>query len=1003
MRKKLLAGLLCLCMVATFLPGTAGAVDTEEPTTPAAGHDTQQAADVASVKSGETTTYYETIEAAWTAATDEGVTAATVTLLKDVTLASAEGLFLGDYSKTEDNHIINFKGEAFTLSAHDSAEGATAPRCISVGSGTLNVESGTISSPCLGIEVLGGTVNIKGGTVQTVGTDTLVVHAALDCAGGETNISGTAEIKSAYSCISVRDNTATGKKPTVNISGGIIETTGDNAPFGLDCSGGMITISDNAVIRSNRVGLAVSGTGEVKVEGGTVSCVNGNEDSVGVEVQHGKLTVTGGTIGDANCGCGVLMTVVRTRNEFLSGDAVISGGTIKGKHSGLQTTNHSEVTINSSANIAATDGFGVMIAALDTWDDGSSVSLPEKNLTINGGTMTGAGEFSGGLYVAGKKPIIQGGTFVGGIRIDDGDDITLSDLLKEGSAYFKEDNTQIAASELTGNELAETVTVKTAKKETNLTITASVATEAVPEIPVAIAEGDEAPGDTPTATKKVVTLTVNGPSEVLDRVTVTCDAELTLTKVANATSKWTCDLPEGAEANKPYTFTASFAGDETWAAASTKCIVLGDGTVKDCSNGHTWDEGVQTKAPTATEPGEKTFTCTVCGATKKEVIPATGGTTPDPTPSTPSGGGSYTPPSNTTTETTKNPDGSTTTKTENKTTGTVTETTKNPDGSTTKVETKKDGTVTTTQTDATGDKTETVERPDGSSVTKVDQKNGTKATVNTDTEGKVEAEVTLPKQVVAAAQEGSSAIMLPVPRVEAAASSEAAPVVTVKTGSDEPVKVLIPTTEGKPGTVAVIVNEDGSEEIVKTSVSTEDGLAVSLPDGATVKIVDNSKSFNDVPASNWAADAVSFSAARELFSGTSESTFSPDEPMTRAMMVTVLARFDGADTSGGSTWYEQGVEWAVSKGISDGSNPDSNISREQLAVMLWRYAGSPAPTGNLDQFDDAGSVSGYAQDAMRWAVENGIVNGNGAGSLLPQGNATRAQVAQMLKNFISMQ
>ena len=377
---------------------------------------------------------------------------------------------------------------------------------------------------------------------------------------------------------------------------------------------------------------------------------------------------------------------------------------------------------------------------------------------------------------------------------------------------------------------------------------------------------------------------------------------------------------------------------------------------------------------------------------------------PDPDPSTPgSGGGSYTPPSSTSTETTKNPDGSTTTKTENKTTGTVTETTKNTDGSTTKVETKKDGTVTTTETDKAGNKTETVEKPDGSSVTKVNQKDGTKATVNTDTEGKVEAEVTLPKQVVAAAQENEQPIMLPVPRVEATASAETAPVVTVKTGSDEPVKVLIPTTEAKPGTVAVILKADGTEEIVKTSVSTADGLAVALPDGATVKVVDNSKTFADVPASNWAADAVSFSSARELFSGTSEDSFSPDEPMTHAMMVTVLARFDGADTSGGDTWYEKSAQWAADKGISDGSDLGSNISREQLAVMLWRYAGSPAPTGGLEDFHDAGSVSDYAQEAMRWAVESGIVNGNGSGALLPQGEATRAQVAQMLKNFIEMQ
>ena len=122
--------------------------------------------------------------------------------------------------------------------------------------------------------------------------------------------------------------------------------------------------------------------------------------------------------------------------------------------------------------------------------------------------------------------------------------------------------------------------------------------------------------------------------------------------------------------------------------------------------------------------------------------------------------------------------------------------------------------------------------------------------------------------------------------------------------------------------------------------------------------------------------------------------------MTRAMMMTVLARFDGEDTAGGATWYEKGMDWAVSNSVSDGSDPNGNVSREQLAVMLWRYAGSPAPSGSLESFSDAGSVSAYARDAMRWAVENGVINGFGNGQLGPQGQATRAQVAQVLKNFI---
>ncbi len=111
--------------------------------------------------------------------------------------------------------------------------------------------------------------------------------------------------------------------------------------------------------------------------------------------------------------------------------------------------------------------------------------------------------------------------------------------------------------------------------------------------------------------------------------------------------------------------------------------------------------------------------------------------------------------------------------------------------------------------------------------------------------------------------------------------------------------------------------------------------------------------------------------------------------------MTVLARFDGHDTEGGSVWYEKGMEWAKTNGVSDGSNPDGNITREQFAAMLYRYAGSPAVSGSIDHFTDARKVSSYATDAVRWAVSTGIIGG----TLAPQSNATRAQVATMLMRF----
>lgn len=292
-------------------------------------------------------------------------------------------------------------------------------------------------------------------------------------------------------------------------------------------------------------------------------------------------------------------------------------------------------------------------------------------------------------------------------------------------------------------------------------------------------------------------------------------------------------------------------------------------------------------------------------------------------------------PSNTTTETVTNKDGSKTTTVTNKTTGTVTETTKNTDGSTLVVETQKDGTVTTTDTAANGVKVKTVDEP-GEDVT---------------------VAVTIPRSV------GTATVTIP--------------------------------ADVDYGMVAV---DADTGEIVRLSVPTEDGMAVKLDGSANLVLVDNAKNFTDT-RNHWAEDAIDFATAHEMFSGTSDTTFTPDSPMTRAMLMTVLARFDGHDTSGGAIWYEKGMEWAKANGVSDGSNPNGSITREQLAAMLWRYAGRPAVSGSLASFTDAGRVSSYATDAMRWAVSTGIIGGMGNGTLAPQGKATRAQVATILMRF----
>ena len=179
----------------------------------------------------------------------------------------------------------------------------------------------------------------------------------------------------------------------------------------------------------------------------------------------------------------------------------------------------------------------------------------------------------------------------------------------------------------------------------------------------------------------------------------------------------------------------------------------------------------------------------------------------------------------------------------------------------------------------------------------------------------------------------------------------------------------------------------GSQVSIQATFVKEDGQTVDLP-------------FTDVTESDWYYNAVQFVYENGLMNGTSATTFAPNTSMSRAMIWTVLAAYEGKNTSGGATWYEAGQKWAMDNGISDGTNPNGAITREQLAVMLWRYAGSPETTKSLNSYVDASSVSDWAVEALAWAVDNGIISGMGNDSLAPQGNATRAQVATIMMQFV---
>ena len=330
--------------------------------------------------------------------------------------------------------------------------------------------------------------------------------------------------------------------------------------------------------------------------------------------------------------------------------------------------------------------------------------------------------------------------------------------------------------------------------------------------------------------------------------------------------------------------------------------------------------------------------------------------------------------------------------------GTVkTETTKNNDGSVTKTETKKDGTKVETTTGKDGSVSKTTTNPNGSSVTETKAADGSTGTVKTDKNGQTTAETKVSAKAVEDAKKNGEAVKAPV-EVKATRDSDTAPTVKIELPRNSgDTKVEIPVTNVKPGTVAVLVHPDGTEEIVKNSLPTEDGIQLTVNGGATVKIVDNSKDFIDT-RNHWAKDAIDFVSARGLVNGMSATIYAPNASTTRAQLWTILARQNDADLNGGNTWFENAQNWAKEKGISDGANPNGTINRAQMVTMLWRAMGQPAAGGSAS-FADVPADSYYAQ-AVAWAIENGITAGVGGGHFDPNSTCTRGQIATFLYRYM---
>ncbi|MBQ4159415.1 MAG: S-layer homology domain-containing protein, partial [Clostridia bacterium] len=388
------------------------------------------------------------------------------------------------------------------------------------------------------------------------------------------------------------------------------------------------------------------------------------------------------------------------------------------------------------------------------------------------------------------------------------------------------------------------------------------------------------------------------------------------------------------------------------------------------------------------------------------------------------GGGSS---SNITTTTTKNEDGSTTKVTENKTTGTKKEVTTNADGSTTTVETKKDGTVTTTEKDKDGNTVTTVEKSDGTSTTteknadgseKVTEEkaDGTTVTTEKDTDGT--------KTVTTENADGSRATEeVRKDGTEVKTETTANGETTAEIKADGKAEVTIPVSDTEKVQMVVVTDENGDSNYITDFETREGGIAVTTEGDAKVHVLSgDKKEFADVHhVGHWSEKSVDFVYLLGLMNGTGEHHFSPDEHLTRAMLVAVLYRAEGEpavendnsfeDVESGS-YYEKAVAWAKANGIVNGTSdttfePDTEITREQIAAIMHRYAqykGIDVSVGedtNILSYEDFDSISEYAIASMQWAVGAGLMQGKSESTLNSFDNATRAETAAILERFIA--
>lgn len=494
------------------------------------------------------------------------------------------------------------------------------------------------------------------------------------------------------------------------------------------------------------------------------------------------------------------------------------------------------------------------------------------------------------------------------------------------------------------------------------------------------------------------------------------------------------DFKAGSGSSHTHNWSESWEKDDTahWHNCTVSNCDVSENTLKSGYGLHTFGDWIIDTEATISTPGTKHRTCTPCEYSETGTIPVitdpsvpgpsskpSSSPSPYPTnsPSTrPTNPPSPSLPDDTTTSIKTNPDGSVTTTEKNNKTGTVTETTKFKDGTVVTKITESDGTKTTEQKNSDGSELKTVEKPDGSRSIKSKEVSGTTTNVDMSATGKLNAEVNLSQVDV---DDNPNAVTLPIPDVPV--TSKIADVSVLKIdlpANNKNVNIVVPLNERNTGVVAIIVKDDGSEEIVRKCTLSGSNLVVPLSGNATIKIIDKSIDFADVSSNHWATDSVAFASSHGLFVGVGGNKFAPNANMSRSMLVTVLYNLENRPVSNGTIdfadvgsedWYTEAMKWATTNKIVSGYGngvfgPKNNVTREQIATIMYRYANAigveTTEQGSITKFKDGGNTSSWARNAMSWAIGAKLFSGDGQGNLKPTDSATRAEVATILMSFV---